>query len=320
MNERRHFKGEKPKRIRLSDGSFAVDMGETGKGQVREKANSVNQENLISEAKKTESVSQNNINYTGSEEIRPEERYSSNTEERRKGFSGYAISSDERREIEQRRRAIYEAKIRKIAADKKNATKMSENKKLYKIIFGKIYMRWMAFSVDISDLFKGGVIGVLILVFVMLQTTVFTNIKPFGAVPDLMLSFVCAVGVTEGERWGGVTGLICAVLSESVGGYGLTLLPLLYVLVGYIAGILGAFYFRDSVPVRAIYSACAGVLKCFVTVICTYYAYGEASFALVLTEIVIPEYFSTLLMSTFPHAVTFFALKVFHKSRAERVK
>lgn len=335
--QRRRPDGKKPPRIRLPDGTWAVYMGETGKDQVRDKGRRRRAEKQPPQSKTpAEGYTEQgafsdsaNTKTSGAGTVLPgqrdaaasgaAERKAPGTAAQRRRPQGYAISESERREIERRRRAEYEARVRRAAAKGRNVAKAGESRRFYRVIADKIYMWWMAISIDVAQLVRGAVVAALILVFAMLQTTVFTNFRLFGAVPDLMLSLVIAVGVTEGDRWGSVTGLICAVIIECLGGYGLTLLPLLYVPVGFAAGILGTFYFRDSIPVRAIYSAGAGILKCIVTVICTVYAYGRVSVGFMFSEIVVPEYFSTLIMSVIPHVIAYFALKPFHKSRAERV-
>ena len=54
---------------------------------------------------------------------------------------------------------------------------------------------------------KGIVCALLILLCALLQTTLFARFRPFGAIPDLMLSAVIAISLLEGEKWGAVTGL-----------------------------------------------------------------------------------------------------------------
>lgn len=295
----------RPQRVKLPDGTWAIYMGETGKAQVRDKGHTraENKADLAEKERTHESLRQT-PNGVGVNLNRPADDIT-------KKRQSDAIPST-------RRNASH---VRRNPHAKSRGTSEAKNvaDAFFKKFVDKIYTVRMSVSIDVADLFRGAVVGLLILLFAMLQTTVFARFKPFGAVPDLMLSFVIAVGVTEGERWGAVVGLICAVLIESIGGSGITLLPLLYVPTGFVTGILGTFYYKDSIPVRTIYSASAGLLRSLVTVICTLLAYEKVSFGLMMTKIVIPEYFSTLLISVIPHVVTFFALKSFHKSRAERV-
>lgn len=178
----------------------------------------------------------------------------------------------------------------------------------------------LGISIDADSIVKGVIVALFILVFTMLQTTVFSRFRPFGAVPDLMLSLVMAIGASEGEKWGGVSGLICAFVIEATGSASnVTLLPLLYVPCGFFVGVIMKIYFKDSVIVRLIYTSAACLLRCVVTVIYVFLGYKNVDVGIMLKGIVVPEFFSTLLMSALPNLLVWLTMKPFHKSRAERV-
>ena len=89
-----------------------------------------------------------------------------------------------------------------------------------------------------ETLIKAGICAALMILFTLLQTTIFSSLRPFGAVPDMMLSAVIAIAVSEGEKWGAVCGLISSLLISSVGTTGFSVIPLVYMLTGYISGLL----------------------------------------------------------------------------------
>ena len=144
-----------------------------------------------------------------------------------------------------------------------------------------------------------------IVFFALLQTTLFTQFRPFGAVPDLMLPLVIGIGMTAGERYGAVAGVIAAFTIESLGGSPLTILPLFYMPAGYVCGILTDQYFRDSVPVRAMFTAIAAVLRALWTVFILFTTAGNVSLPDVLTHAALPEIAATLLFAALPHAATY---------------
>ena len=80
------------------------------------------------------------------------------------------------------------------------------------------------------------VIGLLLFVMVILQTSVFARSKPFGATPDLMLCTVLIVSFFLGCHAGGITGIVAGFLTDALGSVGFSLLPLVYFLVGYLIG------------------------------------------------------------------------------------
>ena len=166
---------------------------------------------------------------------------------------------------------------------------------------------------------KGMVCGGLLLLCALLQTTLFARFRPFGAIPDLMLTAVIAVAMLEGEKWGAIAGLFAAFLIESIGGGDLNLLPLLYMPAGYFAPIVTELYFTDSAPVRFMYSAAACLGRAFLTLM--YLALTVADFRLgvFMLHVILPEYASTLLMSVPVHILIRTVLHPFHKSRSERI-
>jgi hypothetical protein len=166
---------------------------------------------------------------------------------------------------------------------------------------------------------KGMVCCGLLLLCSLLQTTLFARFRPFGAIPDLMLTAVIAIAMLEGEKWGAIAGLFAAFLIESMGGGDLNLLPLLYMPAGYFAPIVTELYFTDSAPVRFMYSAAAGLGRAFLTLM--YLALTTADFRLGLftMRILLPEYAATLLLAIPVQILIRTVLHPFHKSRSERV-
>lgn len=227
---------------------------------------------------------------------------------------------------EERQRAVarkYGTRARRVIETNKKFNSLKKErpaeKKFYSAIVDRIRMWRLGITVNVDSIIKGLVIGGLILVFAMLQTTVFSKLRPFGATPDLMLPLVIAVGITEGERWGGVTGVAAAFLIDCLGSAGLTLLPLLYVPCGFAAGVLGTYYLRDSFVIRAIFTVASGVLRAAVTAVYIAVTYKSPDASLAVRTVIAPEFLSTLVFAAAPHAASYFAMKPFHKTRAERV-
>lgn len=172
---------------------------------------------------------------------------------------------------------------------------------------------------DADALWRAVVCTVLMLLFALLQTTLFARFRPFGAIPDLMLPFVVAVGMAEGERWGAVFGIIAAFLIESLGAGGVSLLPLLYMPAGYFCPVVTKLYLTDSAPVRLIFTAVCGVGRAVMTLILLSLNVRDFSLLLLMKEVVLPEYAATFLFSVPVHLAVHAALRPFHKTRAERV-
>ena len=178
----------------------------------------------------------------------------------------------------------------------------------------------LGLNMDGELIAKGAVCALLIVFFSLVQTTLFTRFRPFGAVPDLILPLVIAIAMTERERWGAVCGLIGAFVIESLGGSQLTLLPLLYMPAGYICGLLTVYYFRDSAAVRALYTAVSSIARALFTLITVVMTVADLSLPDAFTRALLPELAANLLFAALPHAAAYLALRPFNKSRDAKVQ
>lgn len=177
----------------------------------------------------------------------------------------------------------------------------------------------LGISVDGETILKGVIIGVLMVLFTLFQTTLFVRFRPFGATPDLILPFVIAVGTLEKEKWGAVTALIAAFFVDAAGGTEITLLPILYVSAAYAAAILTTHTFRDSVSVAAVYTVSTSALRGVITYVIVMITVVGITPGQAILDKVLPEFAANIVFAAIPQLITRLALKPFHKTRAERV-
>ena len=170
-----------------------------------------------------------------------------------------------------------------------------------------------------ESILKGVVVGILLVFLALLQTTLFGVIRPFGATPDLMLSFAMAVAVTEGRRWGAVWGIIAGVVIESLGVPDFYLMPLLYMLMAYFTGVICRHYLTESAAVRGILAASAIPFKCLFSWVYTFFSPIYITNIEAFGEIILPEAAATLLLSAPVHLLVFLCMKPFHRTRADMV-
>lgn len=168
-------------------------------------------------------------------------------------------------------------------------------------------------------IFCGIVTGVLMIFLALLQTTLFSTIRPFGAIPDLMLSFVLALSVTEGRRWGAVWGIVSAVVIESLSVPDVYLMPLLYMLIGYFGGIICRHYLSESAAVRAVLTVAVIPLKGAFTAVYMILSPIYATAGEIFFDVVLPEAGATLLLAAPVHILVYLCLKHFHHTRADMV-
>lgn len=316
-------------RVRLPDGSIGVYMGQTGKDPCARRRRPRHTHSTLPPWQMRRNIPPSaggippHYVTTPTGASKSNEKKGAQKSSTPKGMppSAYPFGPQRKEPIseDERRRLALRAKKQARMKARAEESKYDFLKKLYTFLADKIYMRRMGLSIDVESLIKGVITGALVLFFALLQTTVFAGMRPFGAIPDLLLPLVIAVSITEGEKWGSVTGLCAAILIEAMGTTVTSFLPLLYTPVGYTVGIIATRNYKDSFLLRTIYTCSAGVLRGIFTAIGVSIAYDTVPWGLVITSVIIPEYFSTIIMSVLPHTLAWLSLKSFHKSRAERV-
>lgn len=165
-----------------------------------------------------------------------------------------------------------------------------------------------------------GAVCALALVFsALLQSTVFSTLRPFGAVPDIMLLFTVALSVTEGPKWGAVWGIVAAVIIEALSLPEIMLLPLLYMLAGFFCGLLCSRRLLGTAPVRAVLTLGVIPFKGILTAVYMAISPLPVTAAEVFFEVVLPEAAATLLLAAPIHMLMYLCLRPFHRTRAEKV-
>ena len=146
----------------------------------------------------------------------------------------------------------------------------------------------------------------LVLILSVMQVTVCSRFSIFGATPDLMICTVLCVAFFAGRYAGAITGIGAGFFIEAMGSVGISLLPLFYLFLGYVAG----HYARASHPKRytvyLFYLFFAIIYRMIITI--TYIGLTYESFHLleILTKILLPEAADTAIAGS----VLYFPIKL----------
>lgn len=138
--------------------------------------------------------------------------------------------------------------------------------------------------------------GMLFLV-ALLQTTIFSRITPLGAVPDLMLPAVLAVAIFDSERVGAVAGIAAGIIIGALGGAGLNLLPLFYMLCAYLVGIWATVGLSANFPSFLVYILSCAAARSVVTLLAVDSAYATYSLLDVFPRLIAPEFAATVVFA-----------------------
>lgn len=139
-------------------------------------------------------------------------------------------------------------------------------------------------------------VGFLLLASAVLQVTVLSRYRFFGVVPDLMLCIVSCISYFGGRQLGAICGIVSGVLVESMGSVGIVLLPLFYLICGYLTG----HYARAIIPRRfSAFTAYFGVsllARSAVTLIYICINYQSFNIFTLFVKILLPEFLITALL------------------------
>ncbi len=158
-----------------------------------------------------------------------------------------------------------------------------------------------------QTLFKKGLVwGCWLFVLVVAETSFFSFFKPFGAVPDLVLPAVVAIGIYDRERMGAIAGLVGGYLADALGGVGLSLSPLVYMLCGCIFALLAYSVLRRDFVSWLIGAAVSLAVSGAFSVICAYASVTNAHFDAgdVFSRLLVPQFFSSLICGVVVYFLT----------------
>jgi rod shape-determining protein MreD len=100
----------------------------------------------------------------------------------------------------------------------------------------------------------------LIVTLVVLQTTVFTHLRVFGAIPDLCLVATVAVAFEEGPQAGAIFGFVSGLVLDLFLASPLGLSALANSVTGYSVGIFQSGFVRESRTMPLILGGIGGLI------------------------------------------------------------
>lgn len=156
-----------------------------------------------------------------------------------------------------------------------------------------------------KTVWRAVLVGTVLFLLCVIQTTVFGRWKLFGAVPDLMLAAVVLLGFCRGREEGAIFGIAAGVLVASLGSVGVTVAPVFYMVIGYVCG----YFARAVYPKR--FGSYLFFLGAFLpfgavrTLIQACLTHANPRPAMLLLYAILPELFGTLLCG----AALFFPLR-----------
>ena len=135
--------------------------------------------------------------------------------------------------------------------------------------------------------------GCLLVILASMQVAFFGRIQPFGAVPDLMICTVLCISYHSGKYAGAITGIAAGFLIEAIGSQGISLLPVIYMIGGYVAGHYARGVRQRRFVMYLFYLACALFVRAGTTVVYASLHYQYVHLPKILFYSVLPECITT---------------------------
>ncbi|MCD7775972.1 MAG: hypothetical protein LUH54_01160 [Firmicutes bacterium] len=172
-------------------------------------------------------------------------------------------------------------------------------------------------GVTVSEIVKYVLYALAGLLFLALETSFFSRIRAFDSTPDILIIAAAAVGFYENERAGAIFGAAVGFLSGIMGGVGISILPIVYMLVGYFCGAVTADYYSRSVPLFIMLDLVSCAVRLITTLIEVALSWSSFDLMTVFSGVLVPEFLSTLVTSPVPVLLLYPIWRIFRESEAD---
>lgn len=137
----------------------------------------------------------------------------------------------------------------------------------------------------------------IIIICFVLQTTFFQALALADVVPNLMLIVTVAYGYMGGEKEGIYVGLCCGLLIDLFFGGVIGLYALIFMVIGYLNGVLNKIYYTDDLIIPLILIAISDIFYNFYYYITEFLLRGRVNLMFYFRRIILPEVVYTVLIS-----------------------
>lgn len=138
------------------------------------------------------------------------------------------------------------------------------------------------------------ILGLLIIVTFLLQTTVFQSLSLANIAPNLLLILTVSFGFMRGKKEGLVIGFICGLCidlfySDYVGVH-----ALIYMFIGFLNGLLCKVYYDEDIKVPMVLIAVSDLFYGLFMFVSTIFMHGNLKISSYLVHVMFPEMLYTI--------------------------
>jgi len=141
------------------------------------------------------------------------------------------------------------------------------------------------------------VMGILILINFILQTSVWPQLAIFGVIPDTALIFTVSYGVLRGDVEGALFGFSAGLLHDIFSGGPLGMFALFGFVIGFISGKPFRDFFKDNYFLPFFVVLAAVIVQQFAIYVSSFLFLGQLNFPLFARLIILPTVIYTVSLS-----------------------
>lgn len=146
---------------------------------------------------------------------------------------------------------------------------------------------------------------IMIVICFILQSTVFQTLSIGSISPNLLLILTVSIGFLCGKKPGLWTGFLCGLLSDLFFGELLGFYALIYMCVGYLAGLGYNVFYEEEMKVSLVMVAGADLFYGGLTYGMQFLMRGRLQFFYYLKRIIIPEMLYTVLITVLLYRIIY---------------
>ncbi|MBR0410116.1 MAG: rod shape-determining protein MreD [Eubacterium sp.] len=131
--------------------------------------------------------------------------------------------------------------------------------------------------------------GLTIIIFFVLQTSVFEMLKLADVVPNLLLILISSTALMRGQKTGMLVGFFCGLLLDMFFGRWLGVYAFLYMIFGFVDGYFNRIYYTDDNFLPLILIGANDLVYGFLMFLTRGLLRNHLDFIYYLTSIILPE-------------------------------
>ncbi len=130
---------------------------------------------------------------------------------------------------------------------------------------------------------------ITILIFFILQSSVFSHLSFGGIVPNLMVILTASYGFMRGEKSGLIIGFFCGLLTDIFFGDLIGIYSLIYMYIGYFNGKFSYIFYPEDIKLPITLIAVSDIAYGAVCYLLLFMMRGRFNFPYYFIHIIIPE-------------------------------